>query len=180
MKRNGAEALVEALHGVSREMAALREQISHKFAMLSGQLQERLDDGQSPLPARAPSPLVGRAAPAGVPLPEHEAVRRAVRARQLRIRYIPAEFAVDPAWDMLLDLYSAEIEQRKVSVTSLSIASGVPATTALRWIRSMVDAGLFKRSDDFHDRRRSIITLSASASEAMTRYFHALGDATLA
>ncbi|MEZ5655102.1 MAG: hypothetical protein R3E04_04340 [Sphingobium sp.] len=38
----------------------------------------------------------------------------------------------EAAWDMLLDLFVSRSENKRVSVSSLCIASGVPATTALR------------------------------------------------
>ncbi len=59
---------------------------------------------------------------------------RIIRQRQLRARFFDGELFADPAWDMLLDLTAARVEARRVSVTSLCIASGVPPTTALRWI----------------------------------------------
>jgi hypothetical protein len=52
---------------------------------------------------------------------------------------------------MLLDLLQAEIAQHRVPVSSLCIAAAVPATTALRWIKTMTDVGLFKRRADPHD-----------------------------
>jgi hypothetical protein len=52
-------------------------------------------------------------------------------ARRLRERLLPAGLFADPAWDMLLDLYAAEIEEQPVSVTSACIAAAAPATTAL-------------------------------------------------
>jgi DNA-binding MarR family transcriptional regulator len=62
-----------------------------------------------------------------------------------------------------------------VSVTSLCIASGVPPTTALRWIGQMVEAGLFQRVEDDSDRRRAFIALTEKAADAMARYFAELG-----
>jgi DNA-binding MarR family transcriptional regulator len=47
----------------------------------------------------------------------------------------------------------------------------VPATTALRWIKQMVDSGIFRRIADRTDRRRAFIALSDSSLEAMSRYF---------
>ena len=47
----------------------------------------------------------------------------------------------DPAWDMLLDLMEAEIEQPRVAVSSLCIAAAVPATTALRWLKTLTEPG---------------------------------------
>jgi len=76
---------------------------------------------------------------------------------------------------MLLDLTAAEAEKVRVSVTSLCIASGVPPTTALRWIALMTDAGLLRREDDAHDRRRAFIALTETAIDKMARYFSLLG-----
>ena len=85
----------------------------------------------------------------------------------------------DPAWDMLLDLLQAEIAQHRVPVSSLCIAAAVPATTALRWIKTMTDAGLFKRRADPHDGRRVFVELSSIASDAMHRYFGEVGKAVV-
>ncbi len=72
---------------------------------------------------------------------------------------------------MLLDLTAAHAEHQRVSVTSLCIAAAVPATTALRWIKQLVDSGVFVRVADSTDRRRAFIGLSEHSTEAMARYF---------
>lgn len=110
------------------------------------------------------------------PLPDPRLVRRIIRQRQLRARFFDGDLFADPAWDMLLDLTAASAEHTRVSVTSLCIASGVPPTTALRWIGQMTDAGLLCRVDDETDRRRAFITLADKASDAMARYFAELGS----
>ena len=61
---------------------------------------------------------------------------------------------------MLLDLLQAEIAQHRVPVSSLCIAAAVPATTALRWIKTMTDGGLFMRRADPHDGRRVFVELA--------------------
>jgi hypothetical protein len=109
------------------------------------------------------------------PLPDPRLVRRIIRQRQLRARFFDGALFADPAWDMLLDLTAARVEHTRVSVTSLCIASGVPPTTALRWIGQMSEAGLLQRVEDETDRRRVFITLSDHAAEAMARYFAELG-----
>lgn len=106
-----------------------------------------------------------------------ETVRSIIQARRLRYDFFPDELFADPAWDMLLDLFEAELAQHRVSTSSLSAASAVPATTALRWITTMTKAGLFRRRPDPHDGRRVFIELSPEASEAMRRYFNKLGKA---
>lgn len=105
-----------------------------------------------------------------------KAVRRMLRQRRMREQYFPADLFADPAWDMLLDLYAARLERQPVSVSSLCIAAAVPATTALRWIKTMTDAGLFLREDDPHDGRRIFIALAEGASDALARYFEALDE----
>ena len=109
------------------------------------------------------------------PLPEPRLVRQIIRQRQLRARFFEGDLFADPAWDMLLDLTAARAEHTRVSVTSLCIASGVPPTTALRWIGQMTEAGLLMRVEDETDRRRAFITLTDKAIDAMARYFAELG-----
>lgn len=98
-------------------------------------------------------------------------VRDLLAGRQKRLRYFPGDLFSDPAWDMLLDLYASHYEHRQVAVSSLCIASGVPATTALRWINSMTSNGWFARDADPKDRRRIFIRISDTARIQMDRYF---------
>lgn len=108
-----------------------------------------------------------------------EQVRAVIRARRLRSRFFDAELFADPAWDMLLDLFQAEIAQHRVPVSSLCIAAAVPPTTALRWIKTMTDCGLFRRRADPHDGRRVFVELAPAASGAMGSYFAQVGPAAL-
>lgn len=103
-------------------------------------------------------------------------VRGLLRRRRMREQYFPADLFADPAWDMLLDLYAARLERQPVSVSSLCIAAAVPATTALRWIKTMTDAGLFLREADPQDGRRIFLALADGAADAMARYFEALEE----
>lgn len=93
------------------------------------------------------------------------AARRYLKLRRDRERlFDPALFA-DPAWDLLLDLFVADIEERKVSITSACIAAAVPASTALRWIERLEETGLIRRLPDLEDRRRGFVSLSEPARE---------------
>lgn len=116
-----------------------------------------------------------------MPAPEIEPgeIRAVIRARRLRAQYFGGELFADPAWDMLLDLFAASLERRRVSVSSLCIAAAVPPTTALRWIGTMHDAGLFGREADPGDRRRAYIVLSEKALAGMRAYIGALRRAGL-
>ena len=109
------------------------------------------------------------------PLPDAKLIRQIIRQRRLRSEFLGGDWFADPAWDILLDLTAAAAENKRVSVTSLCHASGVPPTTALRWISQMVDGGLLVRFDDPVDRRRSFLELSDTATRRMARYFAATG-----
>lgn len=96
--------------------------------------------------------------------------RRIISERRRRERTLGSELFADPAWDMLLDLYAAHHERRNVSVSSLCIAAAVPATTALRWIKTMTDKGMLWRAADANDGRRIYISLADHVLEAMDEF----------
>jgi DNA-binding MarR family transcriptional regulator len=73
-------------------------------------------------------------------------------------------------------LLQAEIAQHRVAVSSLCIAAAVPATTALRWLKTMVSQGIFLRRADPHDGRRVFVELAPEASTALRRYFAEIGQ----
>jgi len=144
-------------------------QLSDEVSRIASTLA-RLSTG----PSTAARPME---APRAADLPEvsAETVRAVIRARRLRSRYFPEDMFADPAWDMLLDLLQAEISQLRVPVSSLCIAAAVPATTALRWLKTLVQQGLFVRRADPHDGRRVFVELAPDTSSALRRYFAEVG-----
>ena len=156
---------------VGRDNAVRLRQLSDEVGRIAASLA-RL----STVPDRADGPVVAKREFGEVPQVDGEKVRAVIRARRLRSRYFSEDIFADPAWDMLLDLLQAEIAQHRVPVSSLCIAAAVPATTALRWIRTMTEADLFRRRADPHDGRRIFVELSPSASKAMRQYFAEAGE----
>jgi len=148
--------------------AARLRQLSDEISRIAATLA-RLSVGPGAPPEKPEAPT------GAAPSVSLETVRQVIRARRLRARFFDEELFADPAWDMLLDLLQAEIAQHRVPVSSLCIAAAVPATTALRWIKTMTDAGLFNRRADPHDGRRVFVELSPAASESMRRYFGEVG-----
>ncbi|WP_243652853.1 winged helix DNA-binding protein [Novosphingobium sp. PhB165] len=71
---------------------------------------------------------------------------------------------------MLLDLFASECEGRRISVTTLCIASSVPSTTALQWIAILVSNGFVEREDDPDDKRRAHVSLTPKGRAAMIEY----------
>jgi DNA-binding MarR family transcriptional regulator len=160
------------LHDVAQEPASRRlKQLSDEVGRIAATLA-RLSTGPDTLPKAVERPAT---ATDDVPPVSGEVVRSVLRARRLRSRFFDEELFADPAWDMLLDLLQAEIAQHRVPVSSLCIAAAVPATTALRWIKTMTDNGLFNRRADPHDGRRVFIELAPDTSLALRRYFAEVG-----
>lgn len=106
-------------------------------------------------------------------LPSAAELRAVIRCRRLRNRFFDPTLFADPAWDMLLDLMAARLDDEEVSISSLCIAAAVPSTTALRWIRTMTDLGLFNRRADPLDGRRIHVSLTDLAARAMSEYLAA-------
>jgi hypothetical protein len=127
-------------------------------------------------PGAAVRPTEPEPSAAEIPPVTVDTVRAVIRARRLRARYFPEELFADPAWDMLLDLLQAEIAQLRVPVSSLCIAAAVPPTTALRWLKTMTQEGIFVRRADPHDGRRVFVELAPQASSALHRYFADVGQ----
>lgn len=90
-----------------------------------------------------------------------------MRMRSLRSNFFEETLFADPAWDMMLDLMEARLRRTKVSISSLCAAGRVPATTALRWVKTLTEKGILVRRPDAGDRRRVYVELSDSAAEAM-------------
>jgi DNA-binding MarR family transcriptional regulator len=105
-------------------------------------------------------------------------VAATLRARRLRSHFFGDDIFADPAWDMMLHLFYSELRQQRVQISNLCAAANVPATTALRWLKSMNDKGLFVREDDPLDRRRSYVKLAPQTSRALRFYFAELAKST--
>lgn len=138
----------------SDQNAERLRQLSDEVSRIAASLA-RLSAGPTPAAHTIDRPATGEA-----PEVSAEKVRAVIRARRLRSRYLPEYLFTDPAWDMLLDLLHAEVAQLRVPVSSLCIAAAVPATTALRWLKSMVHEGVFVRRAEPHDGRRVFVELA--------------------
>lgn len=90
--------------------------------------------------------------------------------RRQRRRYFPVELFAEPAWDLLLDLFQARLEEKMITVTSACIAADVPPTTALRWLGVLEQHGLVERSRNLSDQRSIWVRLTDSGMAAMVQY----------
>jgi hypothetical protein len=100
-----------------------------------------------------------------------EMVEAMISIRSLRDRYFEGDLFFDPAWSMLIDLYRADLKRQMLSITSVCVGSGVPESTALRYVRALEDRGYARRAPDPQDKRRVFLHLTAKAREKLDAYF---------
>lgn len=100
----------------------------------------------------------------------------AVRRRRSEI-FENDEIFGEPAWDILLDLYIAHVENKPVSVSSACIGSAAPPTTGLRWLGVLAEHDLILRRHDPEDQRRVLVCLTDKGLTAMDEYFASTGIA---
>ncbi|PNU06161.1 winged helix DNA-binding protein [Novosphingobium guangzhouense] len=160
LMRNRAKAI--RLIGIANELLAMARE---------------LEIGESPTAILESLTLAGEARePKATASQDHpiwvELARQTYDDRRRRTKIFRSEDLFgEPAWDILLDLFIAAKERRRVSVTSACIGSAVPSTTALRWIAILEKQGLLMREADPGDARRVYVKLSARGYAAMLEYF---------
>jgi len=99
------------------------------------------------------------------------------RARRARAAFFEPSIFGEPGWDILLDLYIARAEDRRISISSACIGAAVPATTALRWLAKLQRAGLVRRRPTPVDERREWVELTDEAFHRMTCFLLMPGEA---
>lgn len=125
-------------------------------------------------------------ADAAASVSSHELMQMADQAREIyRGRRLRAQILGDdglfgePAWDLLLDLFIAEVEGKRLSVTAACIGAAVPTSTALRWIVILESRGLVRRENDPADARRVFLHLTEDGLRRLTTYFLQLHRETI-
>ncbi|WP_162527124.1 MarR family winged helix-turn-helix transcriptional regulator [Sphingomonas solaris] len=104
---------------------------------------------------------------------------QARQARQLRATmsaFLPSGLLVDPAWDMMLDLFIAAGMGEQLRVKDLILLSGESPASAMRRIDRLQEADLLVRHADPDDHRRVRIGLTARGHNAMAAMLANLFD----
>lgn len=105
---------------------------------------------------------------------------RARQARRLRATmsaFLPQDLLVDPAWDMMIDLFIAAATGERLHVKDLILMSGESAASAMRRINRLQEAALLARDPDPTDHRRVHVGLTARGQSAMAAMLEHLFDA---
>ncbi|KWV93325.1 winged helix DNA-binding protein [Erythrobacter sp. YT30] len=93
-----------------------------------------------------------------------------LKAREKRAEFFEPGIFADPAWDILLYLFSANADHRVPIIKEVVSAANVPATTAYRWITILIEKGLAEKRSDPIDRRRGFIVITPKGIDNMKAY----------
>lgn len=140
---------ISTLEGLRGKLQALRRNNEDEATILAD-IQTRLDN-----------------LPLGDVVPPLVMARRIHRSHMRAHEIIGPRIVRDPKWEMLLELYIAHHEHRRVSVSSLCHASNAPATTGLRHVEALETQGFVTRIDDAMDARRSWIEPTPKALDGV-------------
>jgi DNA-binding MarR family transcriptional regulator len=124
-----------------------------------------------PAPEPASAAILPAAEP-GAPPPTALQVRAIVAVRRLRTAWLP-DLSGDHAFSMLLELYAAHLEGRRIAQTRLGGVAGVPHTTAIRIAQALQAEGLVTAAADPADKRLTLLGLTDGAVRRMEAYLAA-------
>lgn len=71
-----------------------------------------------------------------------------LQLRRSRSRTLGENLFSDPAWDILLELYAAKLDQRSLTLSELAPAIATPTSTTARWVALLKDRGLIESEMD--------------------------------
>jgi DNA-binding MarR family transcriptional regulator len=102
-----------------------------------------------------------------LPTAEAEVARRRMRKEQF------AGYGIfsDPAWDILLEVFIAEVAHTRLAVSSLGLDTEIAHATAFRWVGVLDSMGLIKRTQDPEDKRRNWVNLTSEGLRIMRTLF---------
>lgn len=100
-------------------------------------------------------------------------VARAEAARRRDRRELLGEFGIlsDPAWDILLELYISDATGSQIYASLIGSETGIPQSTALRWLAVLEKSGLVRRRIDVFDKRRQWVGLTPRARTILQKHF---------
>ncbi len=92
---------------------------------------------------------------------------RLVKLRHKRERVFGDKLFNDPAWNMLLELLIRRLDKQDTSLSTACIASGVPETTAVRFLQGLVENGLVVKNGNAIGQRVQHVMLTDEGFQKM-------------
>ncbi len=90
-----------------------------------------------------------------------------LKARRSRANFLPAELFHEPAWDLLLELFVADAEGRRLTGREVSDAANVTPSVMSRWLKHLTRLHLI--IGDGTGNLDDELTLSATALKKIER-----------
>jgi hypothetical protein len=95
--------------------------------------------------------------------------RRILEVDKLRRRFFPSAIFGEPAWNILLKLFVASSRADR-TISSLGESSGVPLSTAIRWLDYLEAEGLVMLDRSPHDPQQKEVHLTDKAYNALRSF----------
>lgn len=111
----------------------------------------------------------------GAVIIDENRIRRLLVARRIRDTHLGDELFADPAWDLLLQAFAADLGQKRMSVSELCEALTVPHSVTRRWIKKLEEDGYFRRREAPDE----LVELTTEGSARLRRYFEIVGPTLL-
>lgn len=101
-----------------------------------------------------------------------QVVLRIIEGRETRGSFFDSDLFADAAWDILLDLFLAQLEGRNAEIAELRFSSSIPASTARRWVDKLEKDGWLKQKADPSEPDRRWVALSGQGTRKMQAWFN--------
>lgn len=101
-------------------------------------------------------------------------LKEILKARRAREFFFGFSLCSDPAWEIILIAYAASLDGQSPLLRTVIQESDVPATTLLRWLKTLEKNGLLEPIGDPFDSSQAILKLSATGKMRVERYVSAV------
>lgn len=92
--------------------------------------------------------------------------------RRLRTKFFPAELFLEPAWDLILDVFAAEQAGEPVRLSKTHLSACAPPSAAERKARLLVKIGMLTATPISPGGRSLELKLTPSAASKLERLLH--------
>lgn len=79
----------------------------------------------------------------------------------------------EPAWSLMLALYTADEARKDLHIGSVAQRADIPRSTALRWLIKLQDNGFVSLTRDADDKRAVSVRMTDDGLDGMKRSFTA-------
>lgn len=104
-------------------------------------------------------------------------IRSVLLMRRARGSVLGENLFSEPAWDVLLELYAAELGGRSMTLSDLALATDTPVSVITRWQAALHDRRLTRSTVSQEDPTRVTISLTAEGSSKMEHLANHWGSA---